>query len=308
VNQKPFSDSTIQPINYRQKTNQKRKEKKMRLIRYGEKGNERPGLLIGDRIIDLREHFPQIPDIGCDFFEQRWPERLRGLSAGGRPMVERLGAPIVRPSKIVCLGKNYAEHAKEGGFDRPERPLLFSKAPGALNGPFDPILLPKSSRKIDWEVELAVVIGRQAKRVSRKEAASVIAGFCVGNDVSGRDAQFADSQWFRGKSFDTFAPLGPVLVTPDEIGDWHNLRLTAKVNGRVMQDGTTADMLFDVETIIEDVSCDITLEAGDVILTGTPAGVGIFRDPPVLLQAGDVVACEIEGIGTIRNEIVDAIS
>ncbi len=280
----------------------------MRLIRFGERGSERPGLLQEDRVVDLREHFPQIPDIGGEFFTQGWPDRVRNLSAEGRPLKTRFGAPIARPSKIVCLGKNYAEHAKEGGFEGPERPLLFAKSPGAVNGPFDPILLPKSSRKIDWEVELAVVIGRQAKRVSRSEAASVIAGFCVANDVSGRDAQFADSQWFRGKSFDTFAPLGPALVTCDEIGDWHNLRLVTRVNGRPMQDGTTADMIFDVETIIEDVSCDITLEAGDVILTGTPAGVGFFRDPPVLLAAGDVVACEIEGIGTIRNEIVDTIS
>jgi len=280
----------------------------MRLIRFGEKGKERPGMIREDRIVDLREHFPEIPDIGKDFFEQGWLERIRSLTAEGRPMQVRFGPPVFRPSKIVCLGKNYAEHAKEGGFDGPDRPLLFSKAPNTLNGPFDPILLPESSRKIDWEVELAVVIGRRAKRVSRSEAASVIAGFCVGNDVSGRDAQFADSQWFRGKSFDTFAPLGPAIVTPNELGDWHNLRLTAKVNGRVMQDGTTADMLFDVETIIEDVSRDITLEPADVILTGTPAGVGIFRDPPVLLKAGDVVECEIEGIGAIRNEVVDSLS
>lgn len=280
----------------------------MRLIRFGEKGNERPGIEIDGKVIDLREHFPQIPDIGAAFFEAGWPERLRELSAEGRPMETRIGAPITAPSKIVCLGKNYAEHAKEGGFDRPERPLLFSKAPNTVNGPFDPILLPESSRQIDWEVELAVVIGKRTKRASRSEAASVIAGFCVGNDVSGRDAQFADSQWFRGKSFDTFAPLGPALVTPDEIGDWQNLRLTAKVNGQIMQDGTTADMLFDVAAIIEDVSCDITLEAGDVILTGTPAGVGIFRDPPVLLKAGDVVECEIERIGKIRNEVVDSLN
>jgi 2-keto-4-pentenoate hydratase/2-oxohepta-3-ene-1,7-dioic acid hydratase in catechol pathway len=280
----------------------------MRLIRFGEKGSERPGIEIDGKVVDLREHFPRIPDIGTAFFEQGWPDRLRELSARGRTMKTRIGAPIAAPSKIVCLGKNYAEHAKEGGFDRPGRPLLFSKAPNTINGPFDPILLPKSSRQIDWEAELAVVVGKRVKRVSRSEAASVIAGFCVGNDVSGRDAQFADSQWFRGKSFDTFAPLGPALVTPDEVGDWQNLRITAKVNGNVMQDGTTADMLFDVAAIIEDVSCDITLEAGDVILTGTPAGVGIFRDPPVLLKAGDVVECEVERVGKIRNEIVDTIS
>jgi 2-keto-4-pentenoate hydratase/2-oxohepta-3-ene-1,7-dioic acid hydratase in catechol pathway len=280
----------------------------MRLVRYGEKGKEGPGILKEGRIIDLREHFPEIPDIGRDFFEQGWPERIRPLTAEGRPMKVRLGPPVYRPSKIVCLGRNYAEHAKEGGNQRPERPLLFCKAPSALNGPFDPILLPKSSHQIDWEVELAVVIGRRARRVDRSRAADYIAGFCTANDVSGRDAQFADSQWFRGKSFDTFAPLGPALVTPDEIGDLENLKLTATVNGKVMQEGTTAGMLFGVGSIIEDITCDITLEAGDVIFTGTPAGVGIFRDPPVLLKAGDVVECAIETIGTIRNEIVDTIS
>ena len=280
----------------------------MRLIRYGEKGKERPGLLKEDRIIDLRENFPEIPDIDGDFFEKGWIERVRTLTAEGRPLKVRLGPPVYRPSKIVCLGRNYADHAKEGGNERPQRPLLFCKAPSALNGPYDPILLPKSSHQVDWEVELAVVIGRRARRVDRRRAADYIAGFCTANDVSGRDAQFADSQWFRGKSFDTFAPLGPALVTPDEVGDWTNLRLTATVNGNAMQEGTTADMLFDVGSIIEDITCDITLEAGDVIFTGTPAGVGIFRDPPVLLKAGDVVECAIEGIGAICNEIVDTIS
>jgi 2-keto-4-pentenoate hydratase/2-oxohepta-3-ene-1,7-dioic acid hydratase in catechol pathway len=280
----------------------------MRLVRYGEKGKERPGLLKENRIIDLREHFPEIPDIDRDFFEKGWIERVRTLTAEGRPQKGRLGPPLTRPSKIVCLGRNYADHAKEGGNERPQRPLLFCKAPSALNGPYDPILLPKSSQQVDWEVELAVVIGRRARRVDRRRAADCIAGFCTANDVSGRDAQFADSQWFRGKSFDTFAPLGPALVTPDEVGDWTNRRLTAAVNGKIMQEGTTADMLFDVGAIIEDITCDITLEAGDVIFTGTPAGVGIFRDPPVLLKAGDVVECAIEGIGAIRNEVVDSLS
>lgn len=280
----------------------------MRLVRYGEKGKERPGLLKDDRIIDLPEHFPEIPDIDRDFFEKGWIERVRTLAAEGRPLKGRIGPPVHRPSKIVCLGRNYAEHAKEGGNQRPERPLLFCKAPSALNGPFDPILLPKSSHQIDWEVELAVVIGRRARRVDRSRATDYIAGFCTANDVSGRDAQFADSQWFRGKSFDTFAPLGPALVTPDEIGNLENLRLTATVNGRIMQEGTTAGMLFDVASIIEDITCDISLEAGDVIFTGTPAGVGIFRDPPVLLKAGDVVECAIEAIGKICNEVVDSSS
>ena len=217
----------------------------------------------------------------------------------------RLGPPVARPPKIICLGKNYPEHAREGGFDMPKAPLLFSKTPNALNGPFDPVLLPRSSDQIDWEVELAVVIGKAGKRISPSRALDHIAGYTVMNDVSGRRAQFAHSQWFRGKSFDTFAPLGPVLVTADEIGDAQNLRLTARVNGRLMQEGNTREMLFKIDTIIADVSEDITLVPGDIISTGTPAGVGIFRDPPVVLKAGDEVECWVEKIGAIRNRIVD---
>jgi 2-keto-4-pentenoate hydratase/2-oxohepta-3-ene-1,7-dioic acid hydratase in catechol pathway len=216
----------------------------------------------------------------------------------------RLGAPVFRPEKIVCLGKNYAEHAKEGGFDMPEAPLLFCKTPNALNGPFDPIFMPISSDQIDWEVELAVVIGKKGLRIPQDRALDYIAGYTVMNDVSGRRAQFAHSQWFRGKSFDTFAPLGPALVTPDEVGDVQNLRLTATVNGEVMQDGTTGDMIFSIEEIISDLSQDITLVPGDIISTGTPAGVGIFRDPPLVLKEGDEVECWIEKIGSICNKVM----
>lgn len=277
----------------------------MRLIRFGEKGAERPGLLRGDNIVDLRQMFPDIPDIGETFFRENWLERLRSVDAPGQPMDVRFGPPVCRPSKIVCLGKNYAEHAKEGGFERPDTPLIFAKAPSTLNGPFDPILLPASSGKIDWEVELAIVIGREGKRLSKAEALDFIAGYTVMNDVSGREAQFADSQWFRGKSFDTFAPLGPALVTADEIADIHGLRLTARVNGQVMQDGSTRDMMFDIPTLIENISEDMTLLPGDIISTGTPSGVGIFRDPPLVLKAGDVVECRVQGIGALVNTIVD---
>ena len=196
----------------------------------------------------------------------------------------RIGCPVHRPSKIICLGKNYAEHAREGGFDSPGKPLLFCKSPNTLNGPFDPVLLPQSSGQVDWEVELAVIIGREGKRIKRKDAYEFIAGYSVMNDVSGRQAQFSDSQWYRGKSFDTFAPLGPAIVTRDEIGDVQNLRLTCKVDGIIMQNGNTKDMIFDIPFIIENVSEDITLLPGDVISTGTPSGVGIFRDPPVTLN------------------------
>jgi len=276
----------------------------MRLIRFGAAGNERPGLWQADGIVDLRALFPDIPDIGERFFTQGWIDKVAAVKAAPQFMEVRLGPPVARPAKIICLGKNYAEHAKEGGFDMPEAPLLFCKTPNALNGPFDPVLLPQSSDQIDWEVELAVVIGKAGKRIPASRAFEHIAGYTVMNDVSGRRAQFAHSQWFRGKSFDTFAPLGPVLVTPDEIGDVHDLRLTAKVNGRLMQEGSTRDMLFKIDAIIADVSEDITLVPGDIISTGTPAGVGIFRNPPVVLQPGDEVECWVEKIGTIRNRVV----
>ena len=280
----------------------------MRLIRFGEKGGEKPGLLVDGNIVDLTRHFPDIPDIGRRFFEEGWLQRCAEVDDRGEPMDVRLGPPVADPSKIVCLGKNYAEHAREGGFDNPDRPLIFCKSPNALNGPYDPVVLPASSSKVDWEVELAVVIGRRGKRIPRSRAVEYIAGFTVLNDVSGRDAQFADSQWFRGKSFDTFAPLGPAVVTLEEIGgmaDVQNLRLTATVNGTLMQDGNTRDMIFSVPAIIENISEDITLLPGDIISTGTPAGVGIFRDPPVLLNAGDLVECSVEKIGTLSNRVVE---
>jgi len=277
----------------------------MRLIRFGPKGLERPGIEVGDRIVDLRRHFPDIPDIGETFFRNGWLDKVAGLDATGEPMAERRGCPLDRPSKIICLGKNYAEHAKEGGFDQSDKPLLFCKGSNALNGPYDPILLPRSCGKIDWEVELAVVIGREAKRIRKADARDVIAGVAIMNDVSGREAQFADSQWFRGKSLDSFAPLGPAIVTMEEIGDIQNLQLTALVDGTVMQDGNSRDMIFDVATLIEFISEDMTLYPGDVISTGTPSGVGYFRNPPVELKAGAVVECRIEKIGAIVNRVVD---
>jgi 2,4-diketo-3-deoxy-L-fuconate hydrolase len=277
----------------------------MRLIRYGAPGHECPGLWYEEGIVALRSIFPDIPDIGEAFFAEGWLEKAREVQAAPKPLDVRLGPPVSRPSKIICLGKNYPEHAREGGFDMPRAPLLFCKTANALNGPYDPVLLPRSSDQIDWEVELAVVIGKAGKRIPASRALDHIAGYTVMNDVSGRRAQFAHSQWFRGKSFDTFAPMGPALVTTDEIGDAQNLKLSAKVNGRLMQEGNTREMLFKIETIIADVSEDITLTPGDVISTGTPAGVGIFRDPPLVLQAGDEVECWVEKIGTIRNRIVD---
>jgi len=273
----------------------------LRLIRFGKSGEERPGLMKDGKIIDLMEFFPDIPDIGPAFFEAGWPEKLQGLNHPGTELKARLGCPVHSTTKIICLGKNYAEHAREGNMATPETPLIFCKTPNTLNGPEDPVPMPKESGKIDWEVELALVIGKRCKRVSKKDAFSVIAGYTVMNDVSGREAQFSDKQWFRGKSFDGFAPMGPCIVTPDEIENVRNLRLTTTVDGETMQDGNTRDMIFDIPAIIENISCDITLEPGDIISTGTPAGVGIFMDPPVTLKPGNVVECTVEGIGTIRN-------
>ncbi len=276
----------------------------MRLVRFGPKGKEKPGIQVGERIIDLERHHPDIPDIGEMFFRNGWLEKIADLSDTGEPMTVRLGSPIQRPSKIICLGKNYAEHAKEIGFEQPVKPLLFCKGPNTLSGPFDSILLPRSCGEIDWEVELAVVIGREGKRIPRAEAHNYIAGVTIMNDVSGREAQFSDSQWFRGKSFDTFAPLGPAIVTLDEIGDIQTLQLSTIVDGTVMQAGNSRDMIFDVATLIEYISEDITLIPGDIISTGTPSGVGFFRDPPIVLKAGSLVECRIEKIGAIANKVV----
>ncbi len=275
----------------------------MRLIRFGAVGQEKPGLWQAGKIVDLRAIFPKIPDISERFFEDGWLQRIEEVEDPGQKMDVRLGCPLSRPSKIICLGLNYLDHRKESGFEKPQKPLLFCKTPNALAGPFDPILLPQSCDQIDWEVELAVVIGQAGKRIPAREALNYVAGFSVLNDVSGRQVQFSDSQWFRGKSFDTFAPMGPALVTVDEIENFQNLKLTTRVNGEIMQDGNSADMIFDIPTIIAFISQDITLWPGDIISTGTPSGVGIFRDPPVLLKAGDVVECQVENIGTIRNTV-----
>ena len=276
----------------------------MKIIRFGLLGNEYPGLLHKESIVDLRQYFPEIPDVGPAFFEGGWLDKIRTIDGPGTISEARLGCPIVGSSKIICLGKNYREHAEEGGFDIPKEPLLFSKAPSTLNGPFDPIVLPHSSGQVDWEVELAVVIGRQCKRIKAADAGDVIAGYTVMNDVSARQAQFSDGQWFRGKSFDSFAPLGPVIVTPDELGDVSNLGLTAKIDGTLMQEGNTADLIFEIPYLVEYISRDITLMPGDIISTGTPSGVGIFRDPPIVLAAGNVVECRIDHIGALRNPVV----
>jgi 2-keto-4-pentenoate hydratase/2-oxohepta-3-ene-1,7-dioic acid hydratase in catechol pathway len=212
--------------------------------------------------------------------------------------------PAVYPGKILAIGRNYVDHAIEGGAAPPEAPLLFNKLANSLNAHNAPIVLPPISAKVDYEAELAVVIGRRAKRVSETEALDHIFGYSLINDVSARDLQFGDGQWTRGKGLDTFAPLGPFITTRDEIRDVQALKIEGRLNGEVMQSSNTGKMIFKVAYLVSYLSQGITLEPGDVIATGTPEGVGIFRDPPVLLKAGDVFEVEIEGLGTLRNPVI----
>jgi 2,4-didehydro-3-deoxy-L-rhamnonate hydrolase len=212
--------------------------------------------------------------------------------------------PFERPGKIVCVGLNYSDHAEEQGVDLPERPLLFAKWPNTLIGPGEPIVIPAVTERVDYEAELGVVIGSHARQVAVENALEAVAGYVCANDVSARDLQFGDGQWTRGKSLDTFCPVGPALVPAAEIADPQALGIRAILNGEVMQDSTTANMVFGVAEIVAFVSQAITLEPGDLILTGTPAGVGVFRDPPVLLQPGDEITVEIDGVGTLTNPVV----
>jgi 2-keto-4-pentenoate hydratase/2-oxohepta-3-ene-1,7-dioic acid hydratase in catechol pathway len=214
--------------------------------------------------------------------------------------------PIERPQKIVCIGLNYRDHAEEQGVDLPERPLLFAKWPNTLIGPGEPIVIPGITERVDYEAELGVVIGKRIRGVSAENALEAVAGYVCVNDVSARDLQFSDGQWVRGKSLDTFCPVGPALVPAADIPDPQALRIRAILNGETMQDSTTANMVFAVADLVAFVSQAITLEAGDLIATGTPAGVGVFRDPPVLLQPGDEITIEIDGVGTLTNPVTGA--
>jgi 2-keto-4-pentenoate hydratase/2-oxohepta-3-ene-1,7-dioic acid hydratase in catechol pathway len=211
--------------------------------------------------------------------------------------------PIDRPGKIVCVGLNYRDHAEEQGVELPSEPLLFAKWPTSLIGPDEAIVIPPIVTKADYEAELGVVIGARAKNVSKENAFEAVRGYLCANDVSARDLQFSDGQWTRGKSPDTFCPVGP-MVPRDEISDPHDLRIRAIVNGEVLQDSTTANLIFGIDDVISYASQTTTLGPGDLILTGTPAGVGVFRDPQRLLQPGDEVTIEIEGIGSLTNPVV----
>jgi 2-keto-4-pentenoate hydratase/2-oxohepta-3-ene-1,7-dioic acid hydratase in catechol pathway len=216
----------------------------------------------------------------------------------------RLRAPVVHPNKITCIGLNYADHAREGGHEPPPAPIFFLKSHNTICGPGDAIKLPPNSTQVDYEAEFAVVIGKRGNRISESDAPKYIAGYTVLHDVSARDMQFGDKQWYRGKSCDTFAPTGPWIVTPDEIPDPHNLRISLTLNGETMQDSDTSNLIFKVPFLISYLSQSVTWEVGDLISTGTPPGVGFARKPPVFLKAGDTVSVTVEGIGTLTNPVV----
>lgn len=278
----------------------------MKLLRYGPKGHEKPGLLDADgRIRDLSGH---VNDITPDILAPERLARLAKLDPRSLPLVDgkqRLGQAVANVGKIVAVGFNYAAHAGETKFDLPKEPLLFTKTVNCLSGPDDPVLLPKGSTKLDYECELAVVIGSRAQYVERKDAFAHVAGYAIMNDVSEREFQLEGTgQFLKGKSFDTFGPLGPWLVTKDEVPDPQNLDVITDVNGERRQDGTTADMVFGVEYLVSYISRFLTLLPGDVISTGTPPGVALGMNPPKYLRAGDKMRLSIAGLGEQNQEVV----
>ena len=285
----------------------------MRLITYKAKNDARLGLLRDDHVVDLATASDgRLPSDMRTFLQQGEPalqlaRQVEQNATASLPLAEvTLLAPIPNPSKVVAIGLNYMDHCREQNIEPPEAPIIFAKFPSAVVGPgaairWDPAL----TRKVDYEVELAVVMGRTARRVSAADALDYVAGYTICNDVSARDLQFGDRQWVRGKSLDTFCPLGPWLVTRDEIPDPHDLSIRCTLNGDVMQDSTTAEMIFGVPQLVEFISRAFSLLPGDVIATGTPDGVGVFRSPQIFLQDGDVVTVEIEGLGQLTNPCIE---
>ncbi len=284
----------------------------MKLVRYGEPGRERPGIWLTDRgapeILDVRGTAFDIADYNAHFFTHWGIDRLRGLlleKKQNRIPAEgiRLGPPVAPPANIICVGKNYADHATEFDAKIPTEPILFAKSPSALIGNGDAIRISPAFSEVDAEAELAIVIGATARNVSEADALSFVAGYTILNDVTERRAQREAGQWFRGKSFDTFCPVGPWLVTPDELPDPQNLRIRSHLNGAPLQDGNTRAMLFSIARIVHYASATLTLQPGDIIATGTPSGVGFARIPPVFLRAGDTIQIEIEHIGALQNPV-----
>ena len=277
----------------------------MKLIRWGNPGQEKTGVIINDVKYDTSS-FGE--DYNEQFFGNDGLKRLDNFLTANegklRPVAEgeRLAAPFARPSKILCIGLNYAKHAAETGAASPTEPILFMKSTSSLVGPNDDIIIPKKSVKTDWEVELAFVIGKKASYVSEAEAMDYVAGYVLHNDVSEREFQLErGGTWDKGKGCDTFAPMGPFMATTDEIQDPHNLRLWLKLNGKVVQDSNTDDLIFNIPFLVSYVSQFMTLLPGDVVSTGTPAGVGLGLKPPVFLKEGDVIELGIDGLGEARQ-------
>lgn len=281
----------------------------MKLIRFGEIGQEKPGVLIGDdQRIDLSS---VINDWDRKFFQEGGIESLQNLDLSTFPQISadaRWGACVARPGKVLCIGLNYSDHAAESGMPLPNEPIVFQKGANTVVGPYDNIQIPRNSVKTDWEVELGIVIGKDARYLdSVEEAKDFIAGYCVAHDVSEREFQLErGGQWTKGKSCDTFNPLGPFLLTPDEIENVHDLKMSLSVNGVQKQKGNTGYMVFDCYYLVHYLSQFMTLEAGDLICTGTPPGVGLGMKPPEYLKAGDVVELSIQGLGRQKQTCINS--
>lgn len=279
----------------------------MKLIRYRKDGKEYPGIILNEQYLDVSA-FGE--DFNESFFASDGIHRLEKFIAANQNQLKPidnavdLAAPFQRPSKIVCIGLNYADHAKETGAALPPEPVIFMKSTTSLVGPNDTIVIPKNATKTDWEVELAIVIGKKASYVGEEEALDYIAGYCLHNDVSERAFQLErNGTWDKGKGCDTFAPMGPFLATPDEIGNINNIRLWLSVNGQLMQDGNTANLIFKIPFLISYVSQFMTLLPGDVISTGTPSGVGLGMNPQVYLKPGDIVELGIDKLGVAKQKV-----
>jgi 2,4-didehydro-3-deoxy-L-rhamnonate hydrolase len=280
----------------------------MKLIRFGEPGKEKPGICINNEYFDVSGFIKEYDEA---FFANGGLPHLAWMTAQHKTMLpkipagSRLGAPVARPSKIICIGLNYADHAKETKATPPAEPVIFMKATTAIGGPFDDVVIPRNSTKTDWEVELAVVIGQKASYVKETQAMGYVAGYCLHNDISEREFQLERSgTWDKGKGCDSFAPLGPWMVTKDEITDVNNMKLWLKVNGQPMQNGTTANLIFNIPFLVSYTSQFMTLLPGDIISTGTPAGVGLGFNPPVYLKPGDTMELGIDGLGESKQKCV----
>jgi 2-keto-4-pentenoate hydratase/2-oxohepta-3-ene-1,7-dioic acid hydratase in catechol pathway len=283
-------------------------DKRLRFVTLKRETFSEPGIVAEGVAVGLRgAGFHDLISLvagGSDAMDRvaRWVNRHPG--ADTEESAARFGAPIARPPKIICVGLNYRDHAQESGLAIPDTPTIFAKFPNCVIGPHDPIVLPRNSTRPDYEAELAVVIGRGGRHIAEQNWREHVFGYTILHDVSARDFQMATSQWMIGKTFDTFCPMGPAIVTADEIPDPHNLRISLTLNGTTMQDSNTANLIFKIPRLIAYLSSVFTLEPGDVIATGTPAGVGFARKPPVYLKPGDEVRIQIEGIGELVNPVV----